>query len=142
MAAGEDEPQAAALDVEAGQAQGDSQLHAASAGGLHHRSTTATDGAMPPAASDSQVALADAKPTGSTNLSDKAGGASEAASEDAVVINSASYWEIAKYFGILGWTAFGGPAAHVAMFQKVGAVESQARHAGCLPFYERSKWQP
>lgn len=119
MAAGEDEPQAAALDVEAGQAQGDSQLHAASAGGLHHRSTTATDGAMPPAASDSQVALADAKPTGSTNLSDKAGGASEAASEDAVVINSASYWEIAKYFGILGWTAFGGPAAHVAMFQKL-----------------------
>ena len=34
-------------------------------------------------------------------------------------VKSASYWEITKYFGVLGWTAFGGPAAHVAMFQKL-----------------------
>ena len=34
-------------------------------------------------------------------------------------LQPATYWEIFKHFGILGWTAFGGPAAHVAMFQQV-----------------------
>ncbi|GAB4823068.1 hypothetical protein N2152v2_010114 [Parachlorella kessleri] len=33
-----------------------------------------------------------------------------------VVLQQASYWDIAKYFGMLGWTAFGGPAAHITMF--------------------------
>lgn len=128
MAAGREEREPEALDVESGEQQGDSQIQAASAGGLHHRHTTATDGSEPPAAGR-PATLADAKPMGSTNLSEKAGGASEAASED-IVINSATYWEIAKYFGILGWTAFGGPAAHVAMFQKVRTAEAWARHFG------------
>jgi hypothetical protein len=29
------------------------------------------------------------------------------------------YRDIAKQFSILGWTAFGGPAAHIGMFQRV-----------------------
>lgn len=29
------------------------------------------------------------------------------------------FWDIAKHFILLGWTAFGGPAAHVALFQKM-----------------------
>lgn len=32
-----------------------------------------------------------------------------------------SYADIAKQFSILGWTAFGGPAAHIGMFQRVSS---------------------
>ncbi|GMH33315.1 hypothetical protein BSKO_01149 [Bryopsis sp. KO-2023] len=32
---------------------------------------------------------------------------------------TAGFWDIFKQFVLLGWTAFGGPAAHVALFQKV-----------------------
>lgn len=30
-----------------------------------------------------------------------------------------SYADIAKHFGVLGWTAFGGPSAHLGMFQQL-----------------------
>lgn len=135
MAAGDEERQPGALDVEAGHMQGDPQIQAVSAGGLHHRQTNATDDAIPSAAGDSQVAVEDPKPGASGNLSEKAGGASEAASEEPFVTNSATYTEIAKYFGILGWTAFGGPAAHIAMFQKVRAVKRQALVAFSCPVW-------
>lgn len=36
-----------------------------------------------------------------------------------------AYADIAKQFFILGWTAFGGPAAHIGLFQRV-------RLLGCL----------
>lgn len=42
----------------------------------------------------------------------------EADAEEELVV-PASYGEIAKHFAYLGWTAFGGPAAHVNMFLKV-----------------------
>jgi chromate transporter len=29
------------------------------------------------------------------------------------------YYEILKQFSLMGWVAFGGPAAHIALFQKV-----------------------
>ncbi len=32
---------------------------------------------------------------------------------------SATYWEIVRQWFFLGWTAFGGPSAHLAIFQKV-----------------------
>jgi hypothetical protein len=32
---------------------------------------------------------------------------------------TASYADIAKEFSLMGWAAFGGPAAHVGMFEKV-----------------------
>ncbi len=35
---------------------------------------------------------------------------------------SASYGDIAKEFVLLGWTAFGGPAAHIGLFQKVRVI--------------------
>lgn len=38
---------------------------------------------------------------------------------DAPVVLPATYKELVRYWFILGWTAFGGPAAHVAMFQKL-----------------------
>lgn len=39
------------------------------------------------------------------------------------------YRDIAKEFSLLGWTAFGGPAAHIGLFQRVGV---QAGGATCL----------
>jgi hypothetical protein len=41
-----------------------------------------------------------------------------------------SYADIAKQFSILGWTAFGGPAAHIGMFQRVSSsiAQSLRRH--------------
>lgn len=34
-------------------------------------------------------------------------------------LKPATYGEIAKHFGALGWTAFGGPNAHVGMYQEL-----------------------
>lgn len=56
---------------------------------------------------------------------------SEADSEEAAEIKPASYWEITKHFGLLGWTAFGGPAAHVSMFLQVGGAS--LRHCDKRP---------
>lgn len=38
-----------------------------------------------------------------------------------------SWLDIVKQFSILGWTAFGGPAAHIGLFQR---VRSQLPHGG------------
>ena len=83
----------------------------------------------PDAALPADMAAAAAAAAGGESLdkdgSGVAGGSEQQEGEFAVLeapsteLQPASYWEIFKYFGILGWTAFGGPAAHVAMFQKV-----------------------
>lgn len=31
-----------------------------------------------------------------------------------------TYWDIAKEFSLMGYIAFGGPAAHIGLFQRVG----------------------
>ena len=41
----------------------------------------------------------------------------------------AGFLDIFKNFALLGWTAFGGPAAHIGLFQKVGA---SARARACV----------
>lgn len=86
--------------------------------GLHHRhgASAAQPQAVAPRAS--QAALVTNGSGGGS--SDKVGAPSEAeASEAEFLVQPATYREIAKHFGILGWTSFGGPAAHIAMFQKV-----------------------
>ena len=45
-------------------------------------------------------------------------GASEE-SKGHVEYADAGYTDIFRQFVVLGWTAFGGPAAHIALFQKV-----------------------
>ncbi|MEW5300819.1 MAG: hypothetical protein WDW36_003723 [Sanguina aurantia] len=49
-----------------------------------------------------------------------------AASEEPVVYANPTYWEITRHFFIMGWIAFGGPAAHIGLFQRF--------------FVERYKW--
>lgn len=61
------------------------------------------------------------------------------ASGDEWEIKPATYWEVAKHFGILGCTAFGGPAAHVSMFLKVGCVCKRGAGRGLL---DRRRVQP
>lgn len=42
--------------------------------------------------------------------------------EEDFKVATVSYADIAKQFSLLGWVAFGGPAAHIALFQKVRRV--------------------
>lgn len=37
-------------------------------------------------------------------------------------ILDASYWDVFRQWFFLGWTAFGGPSAHLAIFQKVSRL--------------------
>lgn len=42
-----------------------------------------------------------------------------------------SYLDIFKQFSLLGWTAFGGPAAHIGMFQRVSLAQDSAATQSC-----------
>jgi hypothetical protein len=90
--------------------------------GLSQRHTTTGDSQEELARAGSSVKAGDA--------SDSAGAA---AGEEEPLVRPATYREIAKYFGILGWTAFGGPAAHVAMFQKASQAAAAAGGRRCWP---------
>jgi hypothetical protein len=51
-----------------------------------------------------------------------AGSPAEAADQQQVEqYADVTYGDIAKQFSILGWTAFGGPAAHIGMFERVSS---------------------
>ena len=92
-----------------------SELHQRPAGATAAAADAATDAAeqgIAPAA----AALANGNGSASGK---KLGGGSEAASEEEAPVVAATYGQIAKHFAVLGWTAFGGPAAHIAMFQKL-----------------------
>lgn len=39
--------------------------------------------------------------------------------EEELKLAQVGYIDILKQFSLLGWVAFGGPAAHIALFQKV-----------------------
>ena len=95
--------------------------------GLHHRGGGAAPSAAPLHTSSSQVPLrtgsgatagGDSGSSGS-DVKDSPGGSNAAGEgggegdDPEFVVLPATYREIAKYFGILGWTAFGGPAAHI-----------------------------
>ena len=44
-----------------------------------------------------------------------------------------TYWDIAKEFSLLGYIGFGGPAAHIGLFQKVAAATHHAsRMHACM----------
>ena len=117
----------ASFDVEHGAlpttANGSAGGAAEPSNGLSQRHTTT---------GDSQEELAGA--SSSDKAGDASDGAGAAAGEEEPLVRPASYKEIAKYFGILGWTAFGGPAAHVAMFQKASQAAAAAGGPPWLAF--------
>ncbi len=43
-------------------------------------------------------------------------------SGEAPVLEVVTYWDITKQFSLLGWSAFGGPAAHIGLFEKVSLL--------------------
>ena len=111
------------VDVEAGQA---AEPANGDASALARRATNK---------SASGASMKQMNGAGSSGSEDKAGpeeGDGEAAATPPVV-EPATYGEIAKYFGILGWTAFGGPAAHIAMFQKVSWCSQTPAAAAATP---------
>jgi hypothetical protein len=57
-----------------------------------------------------------------------AGGDASEGDKGHVEYAEVGYQEIFKQFVVLGWTAFGGPAAHIALFQKVPST--QPPHSG------------
>lgn len=59
-------------------------------------------------------------PSGDTFITMKAteSGESEALPETYAQV---TYWEITRHFFIMGWIGFGGPAAHIGLFQRVSS---------------------
>lgn len=62
------------------------------------------------------------------------GGSGDAKDADAggdaaapAIVDRVSYADIAKQFSLLGWTAFGGPAAHIGIMQRVRGLAAAAR---------------
>lgn len=47
---------------------------------------------------------------------------------DAQLYVDVTYGDIFRQFTILGWTAFGGPAAHIGLFQRVRHTQHQHQH--------------
>lgn len=102
-----------------------------SASGLHQRraigaSTTTADkhnisvtsAGSPPV--DVETAVSNEGQGHGKDVNNDAGAAADGvAAQDEQQFADVSYLDITKQFFILGWTAFGGPAAHIGLFQKV-----------------------
>jgi len=56
---------------------------------------------------------------GAARAADAAGADDDKVAAAGGIVERVSYLEIAKQFSLLGWTAFGGPAAHIGIMQKV-----------------------
>jgi hypothetical protein len=113
------------------------QQQVGAGGGLHHRHAAAT---KPPPGDDAAATSTPADVAadveaqissshGNTPHKDADVAAALPAATPGSVHNAAAdgeelfvrvtYWDIFKQFSILGWTAFGGPAAHIGLFQRV-----------------------
>jgi hypothetical protein len=113
--------------------------------GLHHRThggngvvelSETADGTQHQHSSSSHPADVEAaiSPAGG----DKAGDGSKDVSKDQLQLAEqeeqyadVTYGDIAKQFFILGWTAFGGPAAHIGLFQRVRPELAATATNGC-----------
>lgn len=80
------------------------------------KTTTLQNELLEPVSSTTDIESQAQKSKASSEDTAAAEGATE---EHTEVVVSATYKEIVYHFFILGWTAFGGPAAHIGMFQKV-----------------------
>jgi len=82
----------------------------------HHNSVTSAG--SPPVDVETAVS-SQGQGHGKDVNNDAQAAASGAAAQAEEEYADVSYVDIAKQFFILGWTAFGGPAAHVGLFEKV-----------------------
>eukprot|EP00955_Chlamydomonas_euryale_P052637 355232-Chlamydomonas_euryale.AAC.3 len=57
----------------------------------------------------------------------------ESPPEEMVGFAEVTFADIAREFFILGWIGFGGPQAHIGLFQRVSASDGRARDALLLP---------
>ena len=104
--------------VELPQSSSSIEPHAA-ANGLHHRSVAAAAAPVDVPASDSRRNSSDVEAQ-VPSTSDPAPKDPAAEDED-YNFKEVSWMDIVKQFSILGWTAFGGPAAHIGLMQRVSA---------------------
>lgn len=89
--------------------------------GLHQRKTGDANGHGP--------AAMDVEAPGGSGGGGSGGGKDAAAADEAAAAAdkeeeqyaNVTYLDITKQFSLLGWTAFGGPAAHIGLFQRVRA---------------------
>lgn len=97
--------------------------------GLHQRKTGEANGGL--AALDVEAAAGSGGGKDAA-AADEAAGAAAADKEDEQYAN-VTYLDITKQFSLLGWTAFGGPAAHIGLFQRVRAALASLQLAQLLP---------
>ena len=98
--------------------------------GLHHRHPHASNGdngTDHPASADAKVAFdveGGAPPGGAGAAPGKdADAGAEAAADAPSIVERVTYVDIAKQFSLLGWTASGGPAAHIGIMQRVRGLD-------------------
>jgi hypothetical protein len=111
-----------------------SQNDAEHASGLHQRRHGALElqqhGSSSPDTSSPDVEAAiSSNPSNDKDADVNAEAAGEQQVEEYAAVG---YADIAKQFSILGWTAFGGPAAHIGMFQRVRSRRQLMTKSLCL----------
>jgi chromate transporter len=89
----------------------------AAANGLHHRSVTSTAAGT---AAEGAGDRADVEAQVSSTAAPSKNAAGE--EEENYDFKDVTWMDIVKQFSILGWTAFGGPAAHIGLMQRVGII--------------------
>ena len=120
-------------DVEAGAVVAPTTAAAAASGaGLHQRHATqhASNGDVELTVADQQQAgAATAAPAALPPNKDADTAVASAVAADGAAVEEAerpyadvTYMDILKQFSLLGWTAFGGPSAHIGLFERVGRV--------------------
>lgn len=103
--------------------------HAIGMTNIHQRVAKATGGGDDVEAGNSTAALQgpiDAKHHHRANGSAADATSSTAQPEEQDQLAQVTYADIFKQFSLLGWTAFGGPAAHIGLFQRVGWLAGDA----------------
>lgn len=66
--------------------------------------------------------------------------AKDAEEEEEVEYADVTYLDILKQFSLLGWTAFGGPAAHIGLFQRVRAYVCTQQLHNMMRYSEVIEW--
>lgn len=111
------------------------QQHAANANGVTafqsspEQHTAGSSSSQAPAADVEAAIITPAGAPGHDDSKDVSEPQAAAQDSDEEVYATITYGDIFKQFSILGWTAFGGPAAHIGLFQRVSRSAPAAAEA-------------